>query len=150
VYSDANGMKGLNSLIDPAAGWFVLGAGGINDARQIAGWASGPLGQHAVRLTPTGAVVPPAVPAAPSALVGSVVSASRIRLSWTDNSTNEAGFRIQRAVGPQGKFTQLAQVGANAITYTDTTVATGTVYRYRVRAYNSAGVSAWSGTVTVG
>jgi probable HAF family extracellular repeat protein len=150
LYTDVNGMKGLNSLIDPAAGWFVLGAGGINDAGQISGWASGSLGQHAVRLSPIGVVVPPAVPAAPSALVGSVLSASRIRLSWTDNSINEAGFRIQRAVGPQGKFTQLGQVGANATTYTDATVRTGMVYRYRVRAYSGAGVSAWSGTITVG
>jgi probable HAF family extracellular repeat protein len=54
LFTDADGLQGLNSLIDPTAGWFILGAGGINDAGQIAGWASGPEGQRAVRLTPGG------------------------------------------------------------------------------------------------
>ena len=54
LFTDADGLQGLNSLIDPTAGWFILGAGGINDAGQIAGWASGPQGQRAVRLTPGG------------------------------------------------------------------------------------------------
>jgi probable HAF family extracellular repeat protein len=144
LYTDANGMQGLNALIDPAAGWFVLGAGGINDADQIAGWASGPTGQHAVRLTPISAVVI-VPPAAPSALTATVLSRSRIRLNWIDNATNEVGFRIQRRVGSSA-FVQLATVGAQSTTYTDPTVKTGKVYRYRVQAYNSAGSSAWSTT----
>lgn len=149
LYTDASGMQGLNTLIGPAAGWFVLGAGGINDAGQIAGWASGPLGQRAVRLTPIGSIVTPTAPSAPSALAGSVSSRSSVRLSWTDNSTNEAGSRIQRSVGSQGKFVLLASVGANVITFTDGTVKRGTVYRYRVRAYNAVGSSAWSNTITL-
>ena len=32
VFTDADGMRGLNQLIDPTAGWYVLGAGDINDA----------------------------------------------------------------------------------------------------------------------
>jgi probable HAF family extracellular repeat protein len=142
LYTDANGMQGLNALIDPAAGWFVLGAGGINDADQIAGWASGPTGQHAVRLTPVGAttILPPA---APSALTATVLSRSRVRLTWTDNSTKETGFRIQRRTG-SAAFVLLANVGAQATTYIDATAKIGKVYRYRVQAYNSAGSSAWS------
>jgi probable HAF family extracellular repeat protein len=148
LYTDANGMQALNALIDPGAGWFVLGAGDINDAGQIVGWASGPFGQRAVRLTPT-VVVPPVAPAAPSALAGSVLAPSSVRLSWTDNATNEVGFRIERSVGAQGKFVLLAQPSIDAATYTDGTVRAHTVFRYRVRAYNAAGSSAWSNIVTV-
>jgi probable HAF family extracellular repeat protein len=146
LFTDADGMQGLNALIDPAAGWYILGAGGINDAGQIAGWASGPTGQRAVRLTP-GAITQP--PAAPSGLAASALSNARIRLNWTDNSGNEVGFHVQRALGTSGSFVLIAQVGANITTYTDATAKAGKVYRYRVRAHNSAGASAWSNTVKV-
>jgi probable HAF family extracellular repeat protein len=147
VYTDANGMQGLNQLIDSTSGWYILGAGGINDAGQIAGWASGPAGQRAVRLTP-GAVPTPTPPSAPSNLTGSVLS-SRVQLTWTDTSSNELGFRVHRAMGTQGSFVLLSQVGANVTTFTDTTVKAGKTYRYRVQAFNAAGVSAWSNTISV-
>jgi len=146
LYTDAGGMQGLNALVDPAAGWFVLGAGAINDVGQIAAWASGATGQHAVRLTPTSAM---AAPAAPSGLAGSVLSPARVRLIWTDNANNEVGFRIERALGARGEFAFLANAGANATNYLDSTVKPGRVYRYRVQAHNAAGPSAWSNTVTV-
>jgi probable HAF family extracellular repeat protein len=146
VYTDSQGMQGLNALVDPAAGWFVLGAGGINDAGQIVGWASGPQGQRAVRLTRSGAT---AAPAAPTALAGAVVTATRVRLNWTDNATTEAGFRVERSVGAQGSFVLLAQVGANTTSYTDKSLKARSVYRYRVRAYNTTGPSAWSNVITI-
>jgi probable HAF family extracellular repeat protein len=146
VYTDANGMRGLNQLIDPASGWFILGASSINDAGQIVGWASGPTGQRAVLLTPGGAQ---AAPAAPSGLVGTALPGATVRLNWTDNANNEVGFRIQRARGSQGTFVLIGQVGANYTTFIDTAVQAGKLYRYRVRAYNDAGLSAWSNTVSV-
>ena len=148
LYTDANGMQGLNQLIDPVSGWFILGAGGINDARQIAGWASGATGQHAVRLTPRG-LVAPVTPAPPSTLKATVISGPQVFLSWSDNSGDELGFRIQRALGPQGSFVPLAQVGANVANYVDATVKAGKTYLYRVQAYNDAGASAWSNTISV-
>jgi probable HAF family extracellular repeat protein len=148
VYTDANGLQGLNQLIDPASGWYILGAGGINDAGQIAGWASGPTGQRAVRLTP-GAIIPPTKPNAPSALAGSQISSYQVRLTWADNSGNELAFRVQRATGAQGTFAFLAEVPANVTTFTDATVKAGKTYRYRVRAFNAAGTSAWSNTISV-
>jgi fibronectin type 3 domain-containing protein len=74
-----------------------------------------------------------------------VLSRSRIRLIWTDNSGNEVGFRIQRSTG-SAAFGPLAKVGAQVTTYTDATVKAGKVYRYRIQAYNSAGSSAWPTT----
>ena len=149
IFTDAAGMRGLNSLIAPDSGWFVIGAGGINDAGQIAGWASGPAGQRAVRLVPIDEPDPAGPPAPPSRLRGRVLSPLQVRLTWIDNSDDETRFGIQRAVGANGSFVPLARVGADVTRYSDRSVTPGTTYRYRVRAENAAGRSAWSNTVVV-
>jgi titin len=84
-------------------------------------------------------------PAAPSALTATAVSSNRVDLSWTDNAGNETGFLIERS--PDGiNFTQIATVGANVTTYSNTGLTASTTYYYRVRATNSAGNSAYSNT----
>jgi probable HAF family extracellular repeat protein len=147
LYTNANGMQGLNQLIDPAAGWYILGATGINDAGQIVGWASGPNGQRAIRLTKV--VAAPTPPAAPTGLMGQAFSGARVQLTWTDNASNEQGFRVQRALASGGTFSQIGVVAGNVKTFTDTTAKAGKTYRYRVQAYNAAGSSAWSNIVSV-
>ena len=88
-------------------------------------------------------------PAAPTSLVAAAVSNSRINLSWTDNSGDESGFRIERCKNPNcTNFAQIAQVGAGVTTFADTTVAKNTAYSYRVRAFNGAGNSAYSNTAS--
>jgi hypothetical protein len=84
----------------------------------------------------------PTAPAAPTALNATAVSSSRIDLSWTDNSSNEAEFRIDRCLGAGcSTFAQLATVGANVTSFSDLTVAASSTYRYQVRAANGALVS---------
>jgi len=84
-------------------------------------------------------------PVAPSSLAATAASSSSISLSWVDNSNNETGFRIERATGSTGgSFTQIATVGAGVVAFSDTGRAASTTYRYRVRANNSAGDSAFS------
>jgi serine protease AprX len=84
-------------------------------------------------------------PAAPSGLTATAVSRSQINLGWTDNSSNEDGFKIERCTGSScTNFTQIATVGANVTSYSNTGLSSGTYYRYRVRAYNAAGNSAYS------
>src|SRR5256885_10198193 len=88
--------------------------------------------------TTTSATVP-AAPTSPSAIA---VSTSQIKLTWTDNSTNEEGFQIERS--PDGvTFSPLTTVAANTTIYGATGLAAGTTYHYRVRAYNAAGTSAY-------
>ena len=70
--------------------------------------------------------------------------ASQLQLNWIDTSTNEDGFKIERAIGSAGTFGQIAIVVANTTSYNDTSVTPGIQYCYRIRAYNSGGDSAYS------
>jgi subtilisin family serine protease len=88
-------------------------------------------------------------PSAPSNLTSAAVSTSQINLSWTDNSTNETGFRIERCAGKQAvcadaNFQQIAQLGANVISFNDTGLQAQTTYTYRARSFNATGTSAYS------
>ncbi len=64
-------------------------------------------------------------------------------LSWQDNSDNEDGFYIERSENG-GAFRRIATLPANATSYSDPDTGTGIVYRYRVQAYNSFGVSGYT------
>ncbi|MGH7672148.1 MAG: fibronectin type III domain-containing protein [Gemmatimonadales bacterium] len=84
-------------------------------------------------------------PPAPSGLVATAVSIGQINLSWTDNATSEDGFRLERCTGATcTNFAEVATVAANITTYQNTGLGEGTTYRYRVRAYNATGPSAYS------
>jgi hypothetical protein len=93
-----------------------------------------------------------AAPAAPTALTAKLASMNppTVTLAWTDNSTNETGFTIQRATnaGFTANLTTFT-VGANVVTYSDTAVVRGTSYWYRVRAFNGTGNSAFTNTATI-
>jgi hypothetical protein len=71
-------------------------------------------------------------------------SAGELQLAWTDNADNEDGFRIERKMGTTGTYTQIATVGANVTSYTDTNLSEGATYCYRLAAFNSAGSSAYA------
>jgi hypothetical protein len=52
---------------------------------------------------------------------------------------------VERSKNGKGNsFSQLATVGANVTTYSDTGLNRATTYYYRVRAYNAGGNSAYS------
>ena len=75
-------------------------------------------------------------------------SAAVLQLAWTDNSTDETGFNIERKVGT-GTFALLVSVGANVVSYSDSSVTDNTTYCYRVNAFNGAGASAYTPEVCV-
>jgi len=95
--------------------------------------------------TPTPTPTPSGVPNAPSNLVANGVSSTQINLSWTDNSSDETVFKIERCTGNNcTNFAEIAQVGANVTTFPNTGLSRNTWYRYRVRASNGNGDSAYS------
>lgn len=89
----------------------------------------------------------PLFPAAPSNLIATPVTASRIDLSWKDHSRNEAGFRIKRKTGVEGTYSTIAKLGPNVIRYSDTSIPGSTLCFYTVCAYNDKGESAYSNEV---
>ncbi len=67
--------------------------------------------------------------------------------SWTDNSTNEDRFRIERRVGT-GTWDFWGQVGADSTALSALVFASADdTYTFRVRAENAAGESAWVSAV---
>ncbi len=94
------------------------------------------------------ALITPVPPAAPSNLAAAGTTASSVSLTWQDNSNNETQFVIERsATGLLGSYTALATNAANATSYTDTGLAAGTRYFYRLRSTNAVGSSAWGGPI---
>ena len=87
---------------------------------------------------------PYATPGAPSGLTATPISSSKIRINWTDNSNIETGFKVERKTGSSGTWSQIAIVGANITTYTNSSLSQNTTYFYRVRAYNNTVNSAYS------
>jgi hypothetical protein len=67
----------------------------------------------------------------------------QLTLTWSGDST-AAGFQIERSTDLVN-FIQMGQVLAPQTSYRDTGLIVGKTYFYRLRAYNSAGVSAYSG-----
>lgn len=93
---------------------------------------------------------PPTAPNAPSNLAGSLAAPTSVRLQWTDNSTDETGFVVERSPGTgNGTFQSAATVSANIVEYTDTGLANGTTYTYRVRAVRDSIASDPSNTFTI-
>ena len=80
------------------------------------------------------------IPNSPTNLMGTVISATRVNLTWTDNATNEQGFKIDRKTG-NGNYALIDSVNADITNYADTSLTPNTTYTYRVYAYNIAGNS---------
>lgn len=83
-------------------------------------------------------------PPAPSGLTATPSLPNQVTLTWSDNSSTETGFKIQRKDAATGSYVDIATTAANVAGYKDSTLKDGTVYYYRVAATNAAGDSAFS------
>jgi subtilisin family serine protease len=100
----------------------------------------------------TPAAPPPPPPSAPSNLTTSAISYNHVELSWSDNSGDEDGFRVERCTGTIASctsFVQIAQIAADINAVSDLGVAGNATYTYRVRAFNGNGQSAYSNSSQV-
>jgi FtsP/CotA-like multicopper oxidase with cupredoxin domain len=93
-----------------------------------------------------------ATPAAPIGLAGTWQTGPpvQVNLSWTDMSTNETHFVVERCTGTNCTVfaalptTAPAHAGPGTVNFADTTVVSPNVYSYRVRAMNGTAGSAYS------
>jgi hypothetical protein len=97
------------------------------------------------------------VPNAPSNVFVNPAFATNasLRVAWEDNSGNETGFEIDRRIADDqlqyGSWSNIATVGANTTSYTNTGLTEASLYDYRVRAVNATGNSAYgTGNTTFG
>jgi len=83
---------------------------------------------------------------APTTLTAAPLTATSAQIAWLDNSPDEAGFRVERALGAGGTFVEIASVppmdgtGEMAI-FVDTGLTPNTTYTYRVRAFKLNGTT---------
>ncbi len=98
-----------------------------------------------VRVVPN---IPDLNPAAPDNFAVAAVSGSQARLLWSDNATNETGYRIERS-REGGPFRPVANLAPNTTTFMNTGLVPAKSYAYRVRAVSRKGRPAYSNIVTV-
>jgi titin len=68
-----------------------------------------------------------------TAFVANNDPADQVQLSWTDNTTGETGYRVQRRIEPNGLFITVADLPANSVSATlNAGLTNGLRYRYRV------------------
>src|SRR5206468_3195896 len=105
-------------------------------------------GKSAVSNTAT-ATTPATPPAAPTNLVATAAAnGTQVNLTWTDNSTNETGFKVYLSTDGVN-YAFLATAGAGSSAYTWTGASPGASYSFEVTAVNAVGESAASNTATV-
>ena len=75
-------------------------------------------------------------PTAPTGLTATVASATQIDLSWTDNSSDETGFKVESPAG-----TAITTTAVNISTYGRTGLTCNTNYTFAVKATNANGDS---------
>lgn len=83
---------------------------------------------------------------APTNLTFQLPAPTSVRLTWRDGSAGETGFRIERRTGT-GEYAVIGSAGANATTFSQTGLARGATYTYRVRAYAPNSASGYSNEI---
>jgi subtilisin family serine protease len=84
------------------------------------------------------------LPSPPGNLSATALSSTTISLTWTDNSSGETGFKVEKKTSSGGSYSEIADLAANVASYSDTELSEATTYYYRVRAYSDSGNSAYS------
>src|SRR5262249_1173754 len=76
----------------------------------------------------------------PAPVLSASTGASQVNLSWTASSDNVGvtSYRVERCTGSSCTASEINSTAGNVLSFTDTSVTQGTLYRYRVRARDAA------------
>ena len=83
---------------------------------------------------------PAAAPPTPQDFIATRFSASRVDLSWTDLSSDESSYILERSTSLSGPWSTIATLAANTTAYSDSSAPDGSVH-YRLKARNAQGDS---------
>jgi hypothetical protein len=141
TYIGGNGYDEIYALEADGLGGFI--AGGVTSSADFpvrspyqGSYAGGSIDGFVAHFVP----VPPI---APSGLTAQATGVNSVHLAWTDNSTDETSFEIQRRVA-LGPFGTLSNAAADAKAFDDVAASPKTTFTYRVRTVNDEGFSPWS------
>lgn len=73
----------------------------------------------------------------PSDLTAKAISSSSIYLNWTDNSSEEQGFIIERKASGSD-FVEIARTNSDVVEYSDNNLQAGKEYYYKIKAFNGS------------
>jgi hypothetical protein len=152
---DEAGVEGVanTSIYRAASGAWVFGSGtnhwsyglgkaGVSDSR-IQQATSNILDRFVASVPP-----PPTPPAAPSGLTATAVSSTSVDLNWSDNSSNESSFTLEQSLDGTS-WSAVSSLPRDSTSHRDKRLTATQTYRYRVKAINSSGSSAYSTVATV-
>ena len=88
-------------------------------------------------------------PLKPSQVAVATPFYNRAVISWSDRSSNEQGFEIQRSSDGGTTYSTIGSVGLGVTSYIDNGLTGSAQYQYRVRAINGAGGSAYTQPMSV-
>ena len=140
-----------------AGGWSVIGTNAANDTTYSdtglspgATWyyrvaAYNATGDSAYSNTDSATTLNPPT-GAPSGLTADATSSSIILLNWTDGTTGETGFEVERSPNGSTGWTLIDTNPANDTSFSNTGLTEATTYYYRVRGVNADGSTSYSNT----
>jgi hypothetical protein len=151
-YRESNGTPGVQSGSDTYVSTKFTSKRGTFSAETATDSLSGSQIYYAVAVDTmlfagkrSAAVTIAAPPSRPSPLIATPQSASTTLLQWKDRSADEIGFRIE--VSTSADFASILRafnVRANSTSTLVSSLMSPVNYYYRIRAYNSAGASAYT------
>ena len=110
-------------------------------AKNVAGVSASIQASITISAPPPPPPPPTGPPAAPTNLVATPASSSRINLTWTDNSNNESNFRVLLRKTGGTTYTPVGVVGRDVTSFPHMGLQPSVQYCYKVEAFNDAGAA---------
>jgi hypothetical protein len=110
---------------------------------RVRGWNSAGFSEYSNQAAATTWANPEGTPTAPMGYTYYTASHTSLTIAWFPVN-GAAGYRFESRTGETGTWVEIGDVPASTNRFTHTNLTASTTYFYRMRAYNAAGLSAYS------
>ena len=148
----ATGLGAFTSIASPMA---ISGVGIISNYNDASVAATTELSINSYKIRAVGSsanspfsnTVTVTTPIRTPTLLAGTITGTTVNLTWTDNSSIETGYKVERSTSPTSAFIVIATLPiTNVNSYVDATLVQCVQYFYRVYAYQGTIISANSNT----